>query len=60
MSLPENLLHDLRSPLARAKTVAKLLAEASPEERVEYIRMLLDDLEELDRRIDSLQASSFQ
>jgi K+-sensing histidine kinase KdpD len=48
------LAHDLRSPLARAKTVAKLLAEASEGERVELQAMLLQALEEMDKRISEL------
>jgi len=50
------MLHDLRSPLARAKTVAKLLDEASPEERADYLRMLLSALEEMDQRMKALEA----
>lgn len=48
------LAHDLRSPLARAKTIAKLLAEASEAERVELQKMLLAALEDLDKKIKSI------
>jgi hypothetical protein len=49
------LAHDLRSPLARAKTLAKLLLETRAEtERAELQRMLLEALEELDAKIGEL------
>jgi len=48
------LAHDLRSPLARAKTIAKLLAEATEAEREELQRMLLQALEDLDKKIGEL------
>ena len=51
------LIHDLRSPLARAKTVAKLLDEATPGERADYICMLLAALEEMDQRMKALEAN---
>jgi signal transduction histidine kinase len=44
------LLHDLRSPLARAQTYAKLLEDAAAEEVAEllgHLRLALDDLEKL-------------
>jgi signal transduction histidine kinase len=44
------LLHDLRAPLARAQTYAKLLEDAKPEEAAELLPQLqraLDDLEKL-------------
>jgi signal transduction histidine kinase len=48
------LAHDLRSPLARAKTIAKLLNEATEAERAELQKMLLVALEDLDRKIGEL------
>lgn len=51
------LAHDLRSPLARAKTIAKLLAEAAEAERPELQRMLLAALEDLDKKIGDLSES---
>lgn len=48
------LAHDLRSPLARAKTLAKLLSEASETERDELQKMLLSALEDLDKKIGEL------
>ena len=51
MSQILRLLHDLRSPLARAKTLTKLLKDASPQEKEECVRLLLSALEEMDERI---------
>lgn len=48
-------LHDLRSPLARAQTYAKLLSDAGPDEAPELLRQLrlaLDDLEMLLRQAE--------
>lgn len=48
-------LHDLRSPLARAKTYAKLLEDAAPEEAPELLQQLrraLDDLDKLLREAE--------
>ena len=55
------LAHDLRSPLARAKTLAKLLVEASEAERAggerkKLEQMLLQALEELDAKIAELDS----
>lgn len=44
------LLHDLRAPLARAKTIAKLLKNA-PECAEELLPELLTALEELDQKL---------
>lgn len=44
------LLHDLRAPLARAKTIAKLLKQA-PGSAEELVPELLDALEELDQKL---------
>ncbi len=52
-----SLVHDLRSPLARAKTVAKLLQDASPKEREDYLRLLLEALEEMDKRLEEVLLS---
>lgn len=41
----EKILHDLMAPLARAKTIAKLMQEENPEE--EHLPILLDALEDL-------------
>jgi signal transduction histidine kinase len=54
----KRIIHDLRSPLARAKTLAKLLQEASPGEREECLRLLLEALEELEERLSEIQSSS--
>lgn len=42
-------LHDLRSPLARAKTLAKLTLDDNSS--CKYLEMLLAALEEMDARI---------
>lgn len=45
-----HFIHDLRAPLARAQTYAKLLEDAKPEEIDELLpqlRKALDDLERL-------------
>jgi len=47
-------IHDLRSPLARAKTLAKLLRDASPEDKEECVRQLLLALEQMDERLTAL------
>ena len=48
---PELLLHDLRAPLARAKTYGKLMAELNnlPGEAKELLTLLQNALEDLDR-----------
>ena len=51
--LPQ-LAHDLRAPLARAKTLAKLLREASEQERPELQKLLLQALDDLDKKIGEL------
>jgi len=55
---PELLAHDLRAPLARAKTYGKLLAEvaALPEEGRELLALLQAALDDLDREIASIGA----
>jgi signal transduction histidine kinase len=50
----KQLVHDLRSPLARAKTLALLLEGATEEERAEYLSLLLEALRELDSMITKL------
>lgn len=52
------LAHDLRAPLARAKTLAQLLESASDEERAEYLALLRAALEELDLLIARLDLTS--
>ena len=44
-------LHNLRAPLAKAKTLAKLMKEGEPEELQEQLPVLLKYLEELDQRL---------
>lgn len=58
MSEIASVLHDLRSPLARARTLAKLLREATPQEREEYLKLLLSALDELDSRLSLAQEPS--
>jgi hypothetical protein len=48
-------LHDLRAPLAKAKTLAKLMKEGEPEELQEQLPSLLKYLEELDQKIKELE-----
>ncbi len=48
MKTDARLLHDLRAPLARAQTYAKLLAEDQPRD-ASLLEELLRALEELDR-----------
>jgi signal transduction histidine kinase len=58
---PEELakaIHDLRAPLARAKTLVKLLAEAKPEEAPELLREIMKELNDLDRSLSPKTFSS--
>ena len=48
------MVHDLRSPLARAKTLVKLLREARGLEGAKYSAMLEEALNELDQRLGQL------
>lgn len=48
----ERLVHDLRAPLARAKTIAKLLHESDRDN--EWVTELIAALEELDGKILAL------
>jgi hypothetical protein len=52
----EKIVHDLRAPLARAKTITKLLLKKNQEE--EWLPELLAALEELDKKISELSSSS--
>lgn len=49
------LAHDMRAPLAQAKTLALLLQDATEEERSEYLPLLLGALERLDQLIGTLE-----
>jgi len=60
MNLPQ-LAHDLRSPIARARTMAHLMDGATPEELVEYRTLLLealDQAEDLLRLLDRAPSSA--
>lgn len=52
----EKAAHDLLGPLARAKTIAKLLQKENPEGQ--WLPDLLEALEELDEKIRALSSSS--
>ena len=55
----EKLAHDLRAPLARAKTMAKLLRESGESaEREEYSSLLEEALAELESRLRALEENS--
>ena len=58
MSDLEKIAHDLRAPLARAKTLQKLLSDADDSERARYSLMLADALNELDAKISELVEKS--
>lgn len=45
-------LHDILTPLAKAKTIAKLLDEATDEERAILLKKLMANLEELESLIN--------
>ena len=45
----DNFFHDLRAPLARARTYGKLLMENSDEERKDLTEALMQALDELER-----------
>lgn len=49
------IFHDLRSPLARALTYSKLLAEATEAERAEIHSALQKSLDDLDKLLRSLE-----
>ncbi len=49
-------LHDLRAPLARAKTYGKLLLDAKQDD--ELVRELLRALEDLDARLREAEEKS--
>ena len=48
------IIHDLRAPLAKAKTLAKLMKEGEPEELQEQLPSLLKYLEEMDQQLKEL------
>lgn len=48
----DSVIHDLRTPLAKAKTITKLLIE---ETENEYLPILLKSLEEIDEEISKLK-----
>lgn len=50
-NLPSLFIHDLRSPLARARTYAKLLREQAEGENAELADSVLQALEELERML---------
>lgn len=50
----EKIFHDLRTPLARAKTITKILLDDHPNDK-EYLPELLNSLEELDRELKKLE-----
>ncbi|MGZ3694742.1 MAG: histidine kinase dimerization/phospho-acceptor domain-containing protein [Bdellovibrionota bacterium] len=50
----EKIAHDLRAPLARAKTLLKLLRDARGVESARYGAMLDEALNELDQQICSI------
>lgn len=52
----EKIFHDLRAPLARAKTITKLLMEDNPLDQ-EYLPVLLASLEAVDSEMSKLQNS---
>ena len=47
---PEKIVHDLRAPLARAKTITKILLEENVADK-EYLPILIQSLEELEAEI---------
>lgn len=51
-----NFLHDLRAPLARARTYGKLLAEEVPENSAELMRELMLALDDLEARIRAAES----
>lgn len=51
---PEKIIHDLRTPLARAKTITKILIEENPNDQ-EYFPILIASLEEMEKEIQRLQ-----
>jgi hypothetical protein len=52
----DRMLHDLRSPLARAKTLAKLLVETKEPYREDLLRLLQEALDELDQKLMGISA----
>lgn len=56
MKIDPLFLHDLRAPLARARTYGKLLQEDSTD--AELLKQLLLALEDLDERLKSAEENS--
>ena len=56
--MKDTFFHDLRAPLARAQTYAKLLEGAKPEELVELLPQLRKALDELDSLLRAAELSS--
>jgi hypothetical protein len=52
----DQLLHDLRSPLARAKTLALLALDSDEKNQGETLELLLEALLEMEKRIAKLQS----
>ncbi|RZA01839.1 MAG: hypothetical protein EOP11_17180 [Proteobacteria bacterium] len=59
MNLPR-LAHDIRSPLARARTMVLLLDGATPAEMAEYRELLLDALEDIEQILRPLDNAEDQ
>jgi nitrogen-specific signal transduction histidine kinase len=59
MNLPK-LAHDIRAPIARARTMAHLMDGATPEEFAEYRVMLLEALEDVEKLIKVLDRAPVQ
>jgi hypothetical protein len=54
MKALEKIAHDLRAPLARAKTLLKLMSDSHGSENLRYGAMLKEALDDLDLRIGSI------
>ena len=50
---PDKIFHDLYAPLARAKTITKMLLEDSTDQ--EIVLLLMQSLEELEVQIHALK-----
>lgn len=58
MKSDSQLIHDLRAPLAKAKTLVKLMKEGEPEELQEQLPTVLKYLEEIDQKLKELEHKS--
>lgn len=56
----EKIVHDLRGPLARAKTLLKLLRDARGLESARYTTLLEEALNELDTELSKIVEKSDQ